>query len=309
MKQHWFIVFHCGHRVYHLTQSALVKFQKRSDQYTTATTGCPFSTRELPSLALPQVSIVSHAPLQLTSEGIGEALAERFIAEGSFVIAVGRRKDRLEAFVHKHGHDKAQAVPLDITKLDSIPAFVTNITNTYSNLDCVVLNSGMQRKCNFGEPESVDVDMIQTELLTNYTAQLALTKALLPFFKAKRSPCALVYMSSGLAMVPIPGISNYCGTKAALHQWILCLRENLKDTDVNVIEVFPPAVQTELHDVNPDIKNGRAMGMPLDEFTNEVSQDSCFDFVLICVRHTMDLNRAWNKYRLALQRIHSMLSN
>ena len=47
------------------------------------------------------------------------------VKEGSNVIVVGRRKEALEDFVHKHGKDKATAVPFDITELDKIPNFVT----------------------------------------------------------------------------------------------------------------------------------------------------------------------------------------
>lgn len=59
------------------------------------------------------------------TSGIGEALAAQLVDDGSKVIVVGRRKDRLEAFVNKHGRDNATAVPFDITELDKIPHFVT----------------------------------------------------------------------------------------------------------------------------------------------------------------------------------------
>ena len=59
------------------------------------------------------------------TSGIGEALADRMVKEGAYVIAVGRRKDKLEGFVHKHGKDKASAVPFDITEMEKIPNFVT----------------------------------------------------------------------------------------------------------------------------------------------------------------------------------------
>lgn len=59
------------------------------------------------------------------TSGIGEALAARIVEEGSSVIVVGRRKEKLEEFVHKHGKDKASAVPFDITEMDKIPAFAT----------------------------------------------------------------------------------------------------------------------------------------------------------------------------------------
>ncbi|KIX93797.1 uncharacterized protein Z520_10422 [Fonsecaea multimorphosa CBS 102226] len=205
------------------------------------------------------------------TSGIGEALAKRLLDDGSFVIAVGRRKENLAALVEQYGHDKAQAVPFDITKLESIPHFATNIMNTHPDVDCIMLNSGIQRKSDFSDPDSIDVDVLNLEFTTNYLAQLALTKAFLPFLQKKDKESALIYVSSVLALVPIVRCANYCASKAALHQFILCLRQQLKGSNVKVAEVFPPAVQTELHDEKhqPDIKNGRSIGMPLDEFTDK----------------------------------------
>lgn len=59
------------------------------------------------------------------TSGIGEALAERFIAKGSRVIGVGRRKERLSAFEEKHGQDKATSVSFDITQTERIPGFAS----------------------------------------------------------------------------------------------------------------------------------------------------------------------------------------
>lgn len=60
--------------------------------------------------------------------------------------------------------------------------------------------------------------------------------------------CVLTHISttSGLAYVPIIRCVNYCATKAALHQFILVIREQLKDTGskIKVIEIVPPAVQS-----------------------------------------------------------------
>lgn len=124
------------------------------------------------------------------------------------------------------------------------------------------------------------MDHVMLEFTTNYIAYLALTKELIPFLQAKSQQTALVYISSNLALVPIPSRSNYCATKAALHQWLLCLRVAMQKTNVKVIEVYPPAVQTELHDERhqPDIKNGGKMGMPLTDFIQEVrSSLPCHD--------------------------------
>ena len=65
------------------------------------------------------------------TSGIGEALAAKLVEEGSSVIVVGRRKDKLEEFVHKHGKDKATAVPFDITEMNKIPDFVTQYARRF----------------------------------------------------------------------------------------------------------------------------------------------------------------------------------
>jgi short-subunit dehydrogenase involved in D-alanine esterification of teichoic acids len=185
---------------------------------------------------------------------------------------VGRREERLEVLVKQYGREKVQAVPFDITKLESILQFATSVTNTHLDLDCVILNSGIQRKTDFAQPESIDIDVISLEFNTNYIAQLALTKAFLPALQERDTESALIYVTSALGLIPIPRCSNYCASKAALHQFILCLRDQLKNSKVKVVELLPPAVQTELHDAKhqPDIKDGAKMGMPLDDFTEQV---------------------------------------
>jgi short-subunit dehydrogenase involved in D-alanine esterification of teichoic acids len=77
-----------------------------------------------------------------------------------------------------------------------------------------------------------------------------------------------------MALVPMMRCPNYGASKAALHHFILALRMQLQDGpgDVRVVEIYPPAVRTELHDTKhqPDLKDGHLIGMPLDDFTDEV---------------------------------------
>jgi NADPH:quinone reductase-like Zn-dependent oxidoreductase len=66
-----------------------------------------------------------HVVMIGATSGIGKAMAERLIQAGSKVTVVGRRKERLEEFVQKHGHSKSTAVPFDIGNLDKIPQFAS----------------------------------------------------------------------------------------------------------------------------------------------------------------------------------------
>ena len=59
------------------------------------------------------------------TSGIGAALADRLVHEGSKVIVVGRRQENLDRFIKEHGEDKAAALPFDISKTDEIPGFAS----------------------------------------------------------------------------------------------------------------------------------------------------------------------------------------
>ncbi|GAP84706.2 putative short chain dehydrogenase [Rosellinia necatrix] len=216
--------------------------------------------------------------------GLGVAMAERMIEHGTFVIAVGRRKDRLDDFAAKHGPDKVATSQFDITDLDGIKPWADGIAEKHATLDCVVLNAGMQRGVDFTRPEAVDLALVRREVDTNYTAQVALLAAFLPRLRARRgeegaaaaaAAAAVVMVSSGLALVPLPRCANYCATKAALHALAWSLRAQLAaDPDsahVKVIEIVPPAVQTELHELQDDLRAaGLAnIGITIDEFMRD----------------------------------------
>ena len=67
-----------------------------------------------------------------------------------------------------------------------------SITKTHTDLDCVIMNSGIQRGLDFSKPESVDLDAVQIEFTTNYLSYLALTKAFLPFLLSKKTESGLI---------------------------------------------------------------------------------------------------------------------
>jgi short-subunit dehydrogenase involved in D-alanine esterification of teichoic acids len=120
----------------------------------------------------------------------------------------------------------------------------------------------------------VDLDIFDQELITNYTSAVHLTKAFLPHLQSLQSQTAVAFTTSQMALVPMMRCPNYGASKAALHHFILALRTQLQDApgNVKILEIYPPAVQTELHDTKhqPDLKDGHLIGMPLQEFVDEV---------------------------------------
>jgi len=151
------------------------------------------------------------------TSGIGKALASKFVNNDIKVVVTGRRKENLDEFVQEHGKDKAEAIQFDNTQLDKIPSFAKSVMESHPDIDCVFLNGGIQRHFNFAKPETVDLNTFDEEFKTNYTSYIHMTTAFLPYLQKQQNQTAMMYTSSGLALVPIPRYPGYCATKAALH--------------------------------------------------------------------------------------------
>lgn len=160
-----------------------------------------------------------------------------------------------------------------------IPQFAADVIAENPDLDCVFVNAGIQRPFDFSKTDTVDLDIFDQELITNYTAPVRIAKAFIPHLQKQKTQSALAFTTSQLAIIPMLRCPNYGASKAALHHFIMTLRTQMQEGpgDVKVLEIFPPAVQTELHDTKhqPDLKNGNLIGMPLQEFIEETWTQLC----------------------------------
>jgi uncharacterized oxidoreductase len=192
--------------------------------------------------------------------GIGRGLAEAFHSEGNQVIIAGRRKNLLDETLAANPGMKAAV--LDIENAGAISSFAEKLKTDFPALNVVIHNAGIM-KLEFLEKGGVgDAEAIIT---TNLLGPIRLTAALLSHLMAQPR-AAIMTVSSGLAFVPLAPNPTYCATKAAIHSYTQSLRYQLKDTSVQVIELIPPYVQTEL--MGPEMaKDPNAM--PLKDFIAE----------------------------------------
>jgi uncharacterized oxidoreductase len=194
--------------------------------------------------------------------GIGRALAEAFHARGNKVIIAGRRKDALDATT-KQNPGMASLV-LDIEDPAAIRSFAAQVIEQHPTLDVLINNAGIMRteQLTAQQPELVDAE---ATVITNLLGPIRLIAALLPALR-KQPRATIMNVSSGLAFVPLAQTPTYCATKAALHSYTESLRKQLEGTGVEVLELVPPAVQTDLmpgHAHNPN-------SMPLADYIEEV---------------------------------------
>lgn len=190
--------------------------------------------------------------------GIGAALAHEFHAAGNQVIITGRRQAALDAVVADH--PGMIAMTLDMTDAAAIDDFAARVVAQAPGLDAVVHNAGIMVA-----EEMIDLDIAETTIATNLLGPIRLTQALLPHLLT-RPQAVLMTVSSGLAFVPLAATPTYSATKAAIHSWTLSLRDKLKATNIEVIELVPPGVQTDLMPGHAE----NAQMMPLADFIAEV---------------------------------------
>lgn len=199
--------------------------------------------------------------------GIGRGLAEAFHRQGNQVIIAGRRQPVLEETAA--ANPGMRSLTLDIESADAIGTFASRLLAEFPALNVVVHNAGIMRTENLAAdgPEELGAELATAEsvITTNLLGPLRLTAALLPTLRQQHK-ASLVTVSSGLAFLPLAMTPTYCATKAAVHSWSQSLRFQLRDTNVEVLEIVPPYVQTELNGPQQAV-DPRAM--PLGEFISE----------------------------------------
>lgn len=191
--------------------------------------------------------------------GIGRKLAQRFNALGNTVIVAGRRMETLEETIA--GRDGMHAMTLDVEDPEAIETFAKKVIARHPSLNVLINNAGIMRRENLTETR--DLHDAEQTITANLLGPIRLTNALTDHL-ASRPDAALVNVSSGLAFVPLSATPTYNATKAAIHSYTISLRQQLEGK-VEVIELAPPAVQTEL---TPG-QSTREGYMPLEDFIDE----------------------------------------
>lgn len=184
--------------------------------------------------------------------GIGQGLVERFVKEGNMVIICGRRKYALQAVA-----DRLPGVVIrqcDLASESERTALYEWIAKEHADLNVLVNNAGIQQRISFDDKDFYA--KAKDEIITNIEAPLHLM-ALFLELPALRT---IVNVTSGLAFVPLTHAPVYSATKAFCHSLTQSAQFLLKKRDIEVIEVIPPALNTDLggkglHDFAPPVSD------------------------------------------------------
>src|SRR4029079_4262627 len=182
------------------------------------------------------------------SAGIGLAFALKFLDLGNQVIVTGRRQSALDDLKRKH--PKLQTIQSDVADPAQIAALARRMKAEYPKLDVLMNNAGIMLHKNLRAP-ATDLDGLMTEMNVNVGGVIRSTSAFTDILAAHKG--TVINVSSALAFVPLPPAPVYCATKAAVHSYTQSLRFQWEGTGVEVIELMPPAVNTDL---SADIAKG-----------------------------------------------------
>ena len=172
------------------------------------------------------------------ASGIGLGLTERFIKENNTVIICGRREAALK--------EVADKFPSVITKVCDLTVEAERIelykwiSDNHNDLNVLVNNAGVQNWMNIS-----DTDFYQrakNEIAINIETPIHLTA----LFTQLKSLDTILNVTSGLSFVPLTKVPVYSATKAFFHSFTLSTRYLLKPKNIEVIEIIPPALNTDL---------------------------------------------------------------
>jgi uncharacterized oxidoreductase len=182
------------------------------------------------------------------SAGIGLAFALKFLELGNEVIVTGRRQSVLDQVKAKY--PKLHTIQSDVADPEQIAALAARVKSAFPKLDVLMNNAGIMLHKNLKAP-AADLAGLMTEMNVNVGGVIGTTSAFIDILRANQG--TVINTSSALAFVPLPSAPIYSATKAAIHSYTQSLRFQLEETGVEVIELMPPAVKTDL---SSDITEG-----------------------------------------------------
>jgi NAD(P)-dependent dehydrogenase (short-subunit alcohol dehydrogenase family) len=183
------------------------------------------------------------------SLGFGAAIAEQFAAEGAALMLCARNTTELEAqrarLVAAHPEVNILAQSADVSKKADIDSLFAAATRAFGRIDVVVNNAGVYGP--MGSIDTIDWDDWVQAIAVNLNGLVYCCRKAVQAFKPHRSG-KIINLSGGGATNPLPGISAYAASKAAVVRFTETLALEVKEFGIDVNAVAPGALATRLTD-------------------------------------------------------------
>ena len=178
------------------------------------------------------------------SSGLGMELAKLFAADGSDLVLVARRKDRLIELADelKAEHDiEVHVLPKDLSKKPAPKEIFSHLKKENIQIDVVVNNAGFGNK---GHIADLDTDLQLDMIQVNLVALTHLTRLFIPGI-IERGHGGILNVGSLAGFQPGPNLAVYFATKAYVLSFTEALAEEISNPNIKISCLAPGPVKTE----------------------------------------------------------------
>ena len=179
------------------------------------------------------------------AQGIGEACARAFAAEGANVVIADVDADRGEAVAANMRADGAAAIfqLCDVGDGNAVNALVTRTVTEFGSLDIMLSNAAILHACDFLDLTEEDFDRVVRVNLKGY---FLIGQAAARQMVRQGTPGAIINMSSINAVVTIPSVTSYAVCKGGVNQLTKSMALALADKNVRVNAIGPGTIATDM---------------------------------------------------------------
>jgi uncharacterized oxidoreductase len=181
------------------------------------------------------------------SSGIGLEISRYLVNKGNKVIICGRSLEKLQSA--QKAIPTLEIFQCDISSEENCKFLFLEVSQSFPECNMLINNAAIVHRSNFSSDGHI-LSKAESEIRTNYFGPIILTKLFLPLLEKNPNP-NIIYITTGLVYSPKAAYPIYNSTKAALHSFVQTLRLQLRTTNMKIIEVLMPAVDTPFHDGNP----------------------------------------------------------
>jgi len=184
------------------------------------------------------------------NQGLGLQIAEHYINNGASIAICARNESKLfdvKKTLEKNisSHQKIFASTCDVSNFEEVNKFIDRVYNELGSIDILVNNAGVYGPK--GKIENINWSEWVKAIEINLFGSILMTRAILPFYKKKQRG-KIIQLSGGGATNPLPNISAYAASKAAIVRYVETLAEEVREFNIDVNAVAPGALNTQMLD-------------------------------------------------------------
>ncbi len=236
------------------------------------------------------------------SSGFGEACAKALIQDGFKVVALARRKERLE-LLKEQFKEKIHILSLDVRDQKAVFNAIENLPKEFKDLEILLNNAGLALEQK--EFDTLSLEDIDTMVDTNIKGFLYVARAVIPLLRKQKS-AYIFNIGSVAARNAYFGGNVYCGTKAFVGQFSLALRNDLRGSNIKVTNIAPGLCKTEFSEVR--FKGDKQKADALYENTKFISAKDIAKLLIALINlpehinineiELMPVTQTWNGFHI-----------